>query len=147
MQVHIYNKDSITNVAEKLLKEYASQKNIWVLEGEMGTGKTTLTSAILSTLGYKGAVTSPTFSIVQEYALDSKDTVYHMDWYRVRSPEELWEIGIDEYLDSEDFILIEWPDLYLDELKEDALFIKIKSVNENTRELKAGTYYELYKST
>ena len=117
MDSQIYNKVSINKVADEFVNNDLPTSKIWGLIGEMGAGKTTLVKAVLTSLGYEGEVNSPTFSIIQEYPLPDGRKVYHMDWYRVGSQEELWEIGIDEYLDEPDTILfIEWPEIYLEEL-------------------------------
>ncbi len=142
MQILEYNKDSISKVAEKLLITYGTDYKIWALRGEMGSGKTTLIAALLEAMGYQGSVSSPTFAIVQEYPIPEDTEVYHMDWYRVNSVEELWEIGIDEYLGNNSLKLIEWPDIYLDEIKNEALLIDFTTIDDDTRQLKIGQYEE-----
>jgi tRNA threonylcarbamoyladenosine biosynthesis protein TsaE len=77
--------------------------------GEPGAGKTTLIQAVCKTLGVIEPVNSPTFSLVNAYQKSNGKSVYHFDWYRIASAEELLDIGIFEYLDSGDICLIEWP--------------------------------------
>jgi len=89
----------------------SSNKSIILLYGNLGAGKTTLTKAILAKLGIKEAITSPTFNIVSTYQLPTGQHVHHFDLYRIKSIEELYEIGFDEYLDSGKLCLIEWPEI------------------------------------
>ena len=79
------------------------------ISGELGAGKTTLVQAICRGYGVSGDVTSPTFALVHEYAAP-KSPVYHLDLYRLKSPEELTQLGWDELMAEEALILIEWPE-------------------------------------
>jgi tRNA threonylcarbamoyladenosine biosynthesis protein TsaE len=84
---------------------------IWMLSGQMGAGKTTFTRILCDFLGTEDHVSSPTYSIVNEYLLSSGDTLYHFDLYRLNSLREAQDIGIEEYLDSGAWCIIEWPGL------------------------------------
>lgn len=79
------------------------------LQGEMGAGKTTLCKAIIEHLGYVGAVTSPTYNLIQEYPV-SNGIVYHMDLYRVQQPEEVAFLALPDLWTDNSLFLIEWPD-------------------------------------
>jgi tRNA threonylcarbamoyladenosine biosynthesis protein TsaE len=86
-----------------------SKNKILLFYGEMGVGKTTLIKEILNQLGVKDNVSSPTFSIVNEYATKKKELIYHFDFYRIENEEEAMDMGIEEYFYSNNLCLIEWP--------------------------------------
>lgn len=93
------------------------QHNILLLKGNLGAGKTTFTQCLLKNLGSRDEVSSPTYSIVNEY--DSPNgKIFHFDLYRMKNIEEVYDIGIDEYLDNGYLCIIEWPEIYEEELKE-----------------------------
>ncbi|MBL7856855.1 MAG: tRNA (adenosine(37)-N6)-threonylcarbamoyltransferase complex ATPase subunit type 1 TsaE [Cyclobacteriaceae bacterium] len=99
----------LERVADKLLQE-AGEVKIWIFSGEMGSGKTTLIKALCSLLGVSDAMSSPTFSIVNEYQTNTDQQIYHFDFYRIKNETEAWDIGIDEYLYSGNYCFIEWPE-------------------------------------
>jgi tRNA threonylcarbamoyladenosine biosynthesis protein TsaE len=76
----------------------------------MGSGKTTLIKAIGETMGVTGTMSSPTFSIVNEYTVPNKNKIYHFDLYRLKNEKEVMDIGAEEYFDSGELCLIEWPE-------------------------------------
>ncbi len=97
---------------ETFIKEHKQlffKNKLILLEGNLGAGKTTFVKAFAKTLGFKGQVSSPSFSIVNEYEL-LNGKIYHFDLYRLKQEEELYEIGFDDYLHSGNYCLIEWPD-------------------------------------
>ena len=81
------------------------------LEGDLGAGKTTLVKYLCEAWGVVDPVTSPTFSLINVYLRHDDHPVYHMDLYRLESLEEALDIGIEEYLDSGEMVLVEWPEL------------------------------------
>lgn len=87
-----------------------SGSGIFTFTGNLGAGKTTLIREMCRQLGYKGDVTSPTFSLINEY-IYGNDLIYHMDLYRLKSIEEAFDIGIEEYLYSGEYCFIEWPEI------------------------------------
>lgn len=101
--------DELNEVAHRLLEE-GSDCRVWLFEGDMGAGKTTLIKALCRALGVVSMVQSPTFSIVNEYSTRTGESVYHFDCYRLRNEAEALDIGIEEYFDSGNFCFVEWPE-------------------------------------
>ena len=133
-----YSENSIAEVAHQLIREAPGK--IWAIEGEMGAGKTTLIKALVAALGSVDKAGSPTFGIVHEYA-DPKGEVlaYHFDFYRLENPEEVLDIGFEEYLNSGAWIFMEWPDRIAGYLPEDCWRLKIDVQDETTRIIHAHT--------
>ena len=100
--------DDISSVAEVIVRE-ADGYGIWAFEGTFGSGKTSLIKEICTHLGVTDNVNSPSFSIVNEYALPNGDPVYHFDFYRMMCEEEALHIGVDDYFFSGYICLLEWP--------------------------------------
>ena len=90
--------------------------NILLLKGNLGVGKTTFTKFLLKNLGSKDEVSSPTYAIVNEYHTP-KGKVFHFDLYRMKNITEVYDIGMDEYLDNAQLCIIEWPEIYEEELE------------------------------
>ncbi|GAB0155985.1 tRNA (adenosine(37)-N6)-threonylcarbamoyltransferase complex ATPase subunit type 1 TsaE [Chryseobacterium sp. Alg-005] len=89
--------------------------NILLLKGNLGAGKTTFTQFLLKNLGSEDEVNSPTYSIVNEYQTP-KGKVFHFDLYRLKNIDEVYDIGIEEYLDNAFLCIIEWPEVYEEDL-------------------------------
>lgn len=128
------NLQQLPEIATGLL-EFAGNKRIFLIEAEMGAGKTTLIKELCTTLGSKSHYSSPSFSIVNEYA-SKADTLYHFDLYRLNSEEELLNIGIEEYLDSGCYCFFEWPKLVETLVRGDFVKIVIE-VRDNIRYFRA----------
>ena len=94
----------------KAVLTLCKKENVVCFYGEMGSGKTTLIKQICKDLGVLDEVKSPTFSLVNEYKNGDGDIVYHFDFYRINSLEEVYDIGIEEYFDSGNLMLVEWPE-------------------------------------
>lgn len=122
----------IDTIAKQVL-ELANSK-ILLFYGDMGTGKTTLISAIVKELGYKLDVSSPTFSIVNEYDTEN-GLVYHFDFYRLKDEMEAFDIGFEEYLYSGYWCFIEWPEKIANLLPENVNKIFLETDN-NKRKIK-----------
>ncbi|UCE93236.1 MAG: tRNA (adenosine(37)-N6)-threonylcarbamoyltransferase complex ATPase subunit type 1 TsaE [Flavobacteriaceae bacterium] len=130
-----YNLDQIHKTALWVLENCKSR--ILLFDGPMGSGKTTLIKEIALQLGVKDVTSSPTFSLVNEYESDSGETIYHFDFYRIESEEEAYDMGIEEYLDSDAWCFIEWPDKVenLLPLETDVIRLKINDDNSRTIEI------------
>lgn len=83
---------------------------VWLFHGEMGSGKTTIIKEICRKLGVTDVMSSPTFSIVNEYHADQSGAVYHFDFYRIKNEGEAIDIGVEEYFYSGNICLVEWPE-------------------------------------
>ncbi|WP_460675129.1 tRNA (adenosine(37)-N6)-threonylcarbamoyltransferase complex ATPase subunit type 1 TsaE [Larkinella ripae] len=103
---------------------------VWLFKGGMGAGKTTLIKAICRRLGVVNTVQSPTFSIVNEYVTDAGEPVYHFDCYRLRDEEEALDSGLEEYIDSGERCLIEWPERIAGLLPPDAWTIHLRVADD-----------------
>ena len=103
----------------------AKAGEVIALVGDLGSGKTTLTQGIVKGLGYEQEVTSPTFSLVQEY-LGGRLEVFHFDFYRVEKEHELLDLGWDDYLDRQGVVIVEWPTLHSDLLPQTDSVAEIK---------------------
>ena len=132
------NLTEIKKAAQQIL-QWAGDRKVFTLTGDLGAGKTTLTQAICRELGVRGNVTSPTFSLVNEYTyLDGKgrEQVFrHLDLYRLKSIEEALNIGIEDFLYDEDYCFIEWPEMIGPLLPEDAVNINITIIGDSSRKI------------
>lgn len=128
--------DQLNQTAQQLV-EAVKQQTLWCFEGEMGAGKTTFIKAICKVLGVKDEITSPTFSLVNEYRTLSGQTIYHFDFYRIRSIEEVYDIGYEDYFDSGNLCLIEWPSNISQILEgEDIAWVYLSKENESHRNIR-----------
>ena len=127
-----YSLKDIDKIARKLLEE--SQTKTILFKGEMGSGKTTLISAMVKILGGESKVSSPTFSIVNEYKVKS-DIVYHFDFYRIKNQIEALDIGIEDYFYSSHWNFVEWPDKIKPLLPNNTTTVKLSILSNQEREL------------
>jgi tRNA threonylcarbamoyladenosine biosynthesis protein TsaE len=128
-----YQLKDIDATAKKVLEQLNS--NIILFNGEMGSGKTTFINALLKAMRSNDVATSPTFSIVNEYIIPN-NKVYHFDFYRIESVEDAYNFGIEDYLFSNHWLFIEWPERIEALIPNDAQTINITSLNNDTRSLK-----------
>ncbi len=130
-----YSLKELDTIASHII-EKATSKTL-IFNGEMGVGKTTLIKVLVKQLGCKDVVNSPTFSIVNEYEINNSDTlVYHFDLYRLNDIEEAYNFGIEDYLYSNHWVIIEWPDVINDLIPVPHDIIDLFIEDNSTRSIK-----------
>ena len=139
--------ERVKETAAVLLDKAANYK-VFAFHGEMGAGKTTFIHALCEVMGVQDVITSPTFSIINQYKttdimhpvtgalLEGGQPIYHMDLYRIRDENEALNAGIEDCLYSGNICFVEWPEKAPGIFPDDSLHIEITAVNDNTRKLK-----------
>lgn len=130
--INIKSTAELPKVASALL-DFAQGEKFFVFEGEMAAGKTTFIKSLCQLLGVNEVVSSPTFSIVNEYH-SPKDIIYHFDFYRLKNLREAYDIGYEEYFYSKHYCLIEWPQKVTELLPEQYIKVELSIVNDQERE-------------
>ncbi len=128
------NPDDLTVVAEEILRSVPGAR-IFAFYGEMGAGKTTLIKAFCQVLGSTDGVSSPTFSLVNEYEDGSGNSLFHFDFYRIKKLEEVYDMGFEEYVYSGDYCFLEWPERIAELLPENYVHISIDVLNDKERKI------------
>ena len=128
-----YSLNKIHEISQLIIDKIKTIK-IVLLRGELGSGKTTLVKSVLKKMGVNECVTSPTFSIVNEYDF-SENIIYHFDLYRIENIEELDVIGFEDYIYSQKICFIEWPEIVLNNIKLKYLDLEIRNLGEDKREI------------
>lgn len=121
------------------LAQMCKPGTVIALIGNLGTGKTTLTKYIAEGLGIERPITSPTFTIVQEYR-EGKLPLFHFDVYRITDPEDMFEIGADEYFYGKGVSIVEWADQVMEVMPEDTLFVFIEYGQEESERVYKCTF-------
>ena len=130
----ISNSAAETRELGKRLAGKLKAGDVILLEGDLGAGKSEFARGVAKGLGVTETVTSPSFTILNVYE-SGKLPLYHFDWYRLESSEELYELGMDEYLGGNGIALVEWPGQCPDALTEECLRIRITATGENSRQI------------
>ena len=133
-----YKLEEVEMVAKKLLDTATSK--IILFEGDMGVGKTTLIKTLVKLLGCNDVVSSPTFALVNEYVGDT-NTIYHFDLYRIETEDELYDFGIDTYIDSDHYVFVEWPSILKPLIQDQFTVVDITLSENTTRQLKMKNFY------
>tara|TARA_B100000965_G_scaffold402887_1_gene429847 strand:+ start:612 stop:1031 length:420 start_codon:yes stop_codon:yes gene_type:complete len=128
-----YTLDTIHVVSDHI-KDLVNNYTIFLFEGDMGSGKTTLIKQIVKDIGISENVKSPTFSLVNEY-IENDLIIFHFDLYRINKENELDSIGFYEYLDSGKLCFIEWPNIAIQNINKDYVLIKISVTSDSEREI------------
>ena len=129
----IFNKNQIKNAVNFILVN--KRFSIIRIDGEIGSGKTTLIKSLCESLGVLQNVSSPTFSIVNEYLINDKSKIFHFDFFRIKNPLEALDIGLEDYLESNHLCILEWGQIVNKYLPKEYDLFSIKKINENTRKL------------
>ena len=134
MKIAIKDKNHLTEAAKTLLNHFGMNR-IFAFYGAMGAGKTTFIKALCKVLGTVDNVSSPTFTLVNEYQTSGGETVYHIDFYRIKKQEEVFDFGIEEYLSGDSWCFIEWPELFEEFLPSGTVRINISVDDKEQRTL------------
>jgi tRNA threonylcarbamoyladenosine biosynthesis protein TsaE len=124
MEILIKDKKHLPTAAKQLLKSIPDKK-IFAFYGTMGAGKTTIIKAVCNYLGAIDIVSSPTFTLVNEYKTSLGESLFHMDFYRIKKLEEVFDFGIEEYLTGDFYCFMEWPELIEELLPEETVRVRI----------------------
>jgi tRNA threonylcarbamoyladenosine biosynthesis protein TsaE len=135
--LYIRNLDSLPEAAGEFLDKNEDGR-IFAFFGDLGSGKTTFIKALCNELDVIDIVSSPTFSLINEYRNEAGDTIYHMDFYRINSINEALDIGIEDYLTANHYCFIEWPEKIENLLPNQTTYVKI------TEDDKKGRTLEIY---
>jgi tRNA threonylcarbamoyladenosine biosynthesis protein TsaE len=129
----IYTLSQTDEIALQLVQKYAIAP-VWVFQAPMGAGKTTLIAAIGKAMGIREAMSSPTFSIMNEYEVQGK-LIYHMDWYRLESTAEARQAGVEAAIEEADMSLVEWPEKAPNLVPDNAVVIHIEILDPSRRRI------------
>jgi tRNA threonylcarbamoyladenosine biosynthesis protein TsaE len=132
MEILIKDKRHLHFAAKQLL-ELTGDSRIFAFYGSMGAGKTTIIKAICETLGAIDIISSPTFTLVNEYKTSSGESLFHIDFYRIKKQEEVYDFGIEEYLTGDSYCFMEWPELIEEILPEETIKVKISVDDKEQR--------------
>ncbi|WP_412466808.1 tRNA (adenosine(37)-N6)-threonylcarbamoyltransferase complex ATPase subunit type 1 TsaE [Pedobacter sp. KLB.chiD] len=131
MEIEVNSLADLPAVAQQL-SDFAGDQKIFIFEGDMGAGKTTFIKIFCATLGVADVVSSPTYSIVNEYESPS-GSVFHFDFYRIKDIREAYDLGYEEYFYGGGICLIEWPERVEELLPENFVKVEINVLDENRR--------------
>ncbi len=130
MTITINGQDQLKKVVNAYL-EFSGDVKVAFLHGDLGAGKTTFVKELVLMLNSDEEVSSPTYSLVNQYTIPNGQ-LYHIDLYRLNDTHEAQDMGIEEYLDSGEYCFVEWPDI-IEHLVDEAVVIKIEALADNSR--------------
>ena len=131
----IFKLDEIKMAAQQVLT-FAAGFNVFAMHGEMGAGKTTFIHAFCEAMGVKDNISSPTFSIINQYKTPDGKIIFHIDLYRLKDEEEATSSGVEDCLFSGNACLVEWPEIAPRIFPDDTVHVSISTINSNTRKIK-----------
>ncbi len=124
---------NIDAVARQILNQ--KHEKVILFEAQMGTGKTTLIKALCSALKVKDTISSPTFSLVNQYETSDGELIYHFDFYRLKSEEEALDFGVEDYLYSGNYCFLEWSEKIPNLIPDKHSIIEIQELENGNRKL------------
>ena len=124
----------LDGIAKQLIQSHLKER-IFAFYGKMGAGKTTFIKSICKILGTEEIVTSPTFSIVNQYNTKNGENLFHFDFYRIKKTEEVMDIGYEDYFYSGSYCFIEWPEMIEELLPENFVYVKIEADEKGNERL------------
>jgi tRNA threonylcarbamoyladenosine biosynthesis protein TsaE len=124
MILSVRNKRELPSAVRKIL-DHAAGERIFAFYGSLGAGKTTIIKVFCEILGATDLVSSPTFTIVNEYRTADGESLYHIDFYRINKKEEVYDFGIEEYLSAGSYCFMEWPGIIDDMLPPGTVRVRI----------------------
>jgi tRNA threonylcarbamoyladenosine biosynthesis protein TsaE len=131
-KITIHTLEQLNDAAREVL-DLLDDKKVIAFYGHMGAGKTTFIKALCKELGVQDNVSSPTFALVNEYNTSQGKKVFHFDFYRIKSIQEAYDMGYEDYLYSGNYCLIEWPEKIEELLPENVVKIHIQAEADNSR--------------
>lgn len=138
MEIKINSISEIGEAAKQFIQSMGNRK-VFAFYGKMGAGKTTFTKAVCEELGVEDVITSPTFSILNEYTSNTEllqpsvQPIFHFDFYRIKKLDEFFDMGGEDYFYSGHICFIEWPELIEQVLPDDAVKVKIEELEDGSR--------------
>lgn len=133
MQFVVDHVEGLAQVSHQILEKFPDER-IFLFYGHMGAGKTTLVNALCAILGVQDSTSSPTFSIVNEYAA-TPGPLYHFDFYRIKDENEALDLGYEEYFYSGNYCFVEWPEKIANLLPSNYLKINIEAIDNQSRSI------------
>jgi tRNA threonylcarbamoyladenosine biosynthesis protein TsaE len=131
-KAEISSLSEINTVAEKFIEAHPADR-LFAFYGRMGSGKTTFIKALCEKLQVIDYVTSPTFALINVYETEHSNEIYHFDFYRIKSLEELFDLGYEEYFFSDKYCFVEWPELIEPLLPSNTIKVKIFETESGSR--------------
>ena len=135
MEIKINSLEQINEAAQQFVDEMGDNK-LFAFYGKMGAGKTTFIKAVCEQLGVTDVINSPTFAIVNEYLDGEGMPIYHFDFYRIKRPAEVMDIGFEDYVGSDCVCFMEWPELIGEYLPEETVKVYIEEMEDGSRIVK-----------
>jgi tRNA threonylcarbamoyladenosine biosynthesis protein TsaE len=134
MELQFSHLEDLNTISQQIIN-FAGDSKIWLFEGQMAAGKTTLIKEICTQIGVNGNIGSPTYSLVNEYITDSNKTIYHFDFYRLKSEMEALDYGLEEYFDSGHLCLCEWPSMIPNLWPNEFLMLNLDVLEDGSRQI------------